>query len=38
MTDPVLDLRGVRKAFGPVTAVAGVDLVVAEHELVALVE
>jgi iron(III) transport system ATP-binding protein len=37
MTDPVLDLRGVHKAFGPITAVAGVDLVVAEQELVALV-
>ena len=37
MSGPVLDLRGVRKAFGPVTAVAGVDLLVAERELVALV-
>jgi len=37
MTTPVLDLRGARKAFGPVTAVDGVDLVVSEHELVALV-
>jgi iron(III) transport system ATP-binding protein len=37
VTDPILDLRGVRKAFGPVTAVAGIDLVVSAHELVALV-
>ncbi|MFL6204872.1 MAG: ABC transporter ATP-binding protein [Acidimicrobiales bacterium] len=37
MTDPVLELRGVHKAFGPVTAVAGIDLVVSAHELVALV-
>jgi iron(III) transport system ATP-binding protein len=33
----VLGLRGVRKAFGGVAAVAGVDLEVGEHELVALV-
>jgi iron(III) transport system ATP-binding protein len=33
----VLDVRGVRKAFGAVDAVAGVDLTVAEHEIVALV-
>jgi iron(III) transport system ATP-binding protein len=37
VTAPVLDIRGVRKAFGRIAAVAGVDLVVAEHELVALV-
>ena len=37
MTEPVLTLRGVHKAFGQVTAVAGVDLAVADHELVALV-
>jgi iron(III) transport system ATP-binding protein len=33
----VLDVRGVRKAFGGVAAVDGVDLTVADHELVALV-
>jgi iron(III) transport system ATP-binding protein len=33
----VLELRGVRKSYGPVAAVDGVDLDVAEHELVALV-
>jgi iron(III) transport system ATP-binding protein len=33
----VLELRGVRKAYGAVTAVDGVDLDVAEHELIALV-
>ena len=37
MTGPVLTLRGVHKAFGEVTAVAGVDLAVSDHELVALV-
>jgi iron(III) transport system ATP-binding protein len=37
VTEPVLGLRGVRKAFGPVAAVAGVDLTVSDHELVALV-
>jgi iron(III) transport system ATP-binding protein len=37
VTEPVLDVRGVRKAYGAVTAVDGVDLTVSEHELVALV-
>jgi iron(III) transport system ATP-binding protein len=37
VTDFVLELTGVRKAFGRVTAVDGIDLTVAEHELVALV-
>jgi iron(III) transport system ATP-binding protein len=37
MTDPVLDLRRVRRSFGSIAAVAGVDLVVGEQELVALV-
>ena len=37
MTEPVLALRGVHKAFGDVVAVAGVDLDVSDHELVALV-
>ena len=37
VTEPVLALRGVHKAFGDVTAVAGVDLAVSDHELVALV-
>jgi lipooligosaccharide transport system ATP-binding protein len=26
MTDPAISLRGVRKSFGPITAVAGIDL------------
>ena len=33
MTEPVLELRGVRKAFGDVAAVDDVDLAVADHEL-----
>ena len=37
MSDAVLELRDVTKAFGAVDAVAGVDLTVADHELVALV-
>ena len=37
MTTSVLDVRGVHKAYGGVVAVAGADLTVAEHEIVALV-
>lgn len=37
MSDAVLEVRGARKAFGAVDAVAGVDLTVADHEIVALV-
>jgi len=33
---PLIDLRGLAKAFGPVRAVTGVDLVVARGELVGL--
>jgi iron(III) transport system ATP-binding protein len=37
VSDAVLEVRGARKAFGSVDAVAGVDLTVADHEIVALV-
>jgi iron(III) transport system ATP-binding protein len=37
MSEPVLEVRAVRKAYGRVAAVDGVDLTIAEHELVALV-
>ena len=37
MIAPALDVRGARKAFGAVAAVDGVDLAVADHEVVALV-
>jgi polar amino acid transport system ATP-binding protein len=35
--DPVLELRGVTKAFGPREVLRGVDLTVSEHEAVALI-
>ena len=37
MTAPVLSCRGVRKVFGPTTVLDGLDLDVAEHEVVALI-
>ena len=37
MSDPVLDVRAVHKSYGGAAAVAGVDLTVTDHELVALV-
>ncbi len=37
MIPPALDVRGARKVFGAVAAVDGVDLAVADHEVVALV-
>jgi iron(III) transport system ATP-binding protein len=37
MTTPVLEMRAVRKRYGAVTAVDGVDLTVSGHEIVALV-
>ena len=37
MTATVLELRAVRKVYGRIAAVDGVDLTVADHELVALV-
>jgi ABC-type lipoprotein export system ATPase subunit len=37
VSDPVLDVRDVHKSYGGAAAVAGVDLAVADHELVALV-
>ena len=37
MTDPVLRLQGVRKRFGEVDVLGGVDLEVAPHEVVALI-
>jgi len=37
MSDAVLVMRGVRKRYGAVTAVDGVDLTVSDHEIVALV-
>ena len=36
MSDHVLELHGVRKSFGSLVAVDGVDLTVSEHELVAI--
>jgi polar amino acid transport system ATP-binding protein len=37
MSDPVIELRGVTKAFGDAEALRGIDLAVAEHEAVALI-
>ena len=37
MTDPVLDVRGVVKAFGANQVLRGVDLAVGEHRVVALI-
>ena len=37
MTAPVVEARGVSKAFGEVTVLGGIDLVVAEHEAVVLI-
>ncbi len=37
MTDAVLDLRAVRKSFGPVTAIDDLDLAVVAQELLAVV-
>jgi polar amino acid transport system ATP-binding protein len=37
MSTPVLEVRGVTKAFGERQVLAGVDLTVAEHEAVALI-
>ena len=37
MSGPVLDIRGASKAFGDTAAVAGVDMTIGDHELVALV-
>jgi polar amino acid transport system ATP-binding protein len=36
-TAPVLELRGVTKAFGELEVLAGIDLAVAEHEAVAVI-
>src|SRR5215204_2765053 len=37
MSPPVLEIRGVTKAFGDLEVLKGVDLEVAEHEAVALI-
>jgi len=37
MTEPVLRLVGVHKAFGPLEVLRGIDLVVAEHEVICLI-
>ncbi len=37
MTPPVLEVRGVTKAFGDTAVLKGIDLAVAEHEAVALI-
>ncbi|MCW2583876.1 MAG: ABC-type transporter, ATPase subunit [Klenkia sp.] len=37
MTEPVLDVRGVVKAFGDDVVLRGVDLAVGEHQVVALI-
>ncbi len=37
MTPPVLEVRGVTKAFGETPVLKGIDLAVAEHEAVALI-
>lgn len=37
MTPPVLEVRGVTKAFGDTAVLRGIDLAVAEHEAVALI-
>ena len=37
MTEPVLDVRGVVKAFGDNVVLRGVDLAVGEHQVVALI-
>ena len=37
MSSPVLELRGVTKAYGDHEVLAGIDLAVGEHEAVALI-
>jgi polar amino acid transport system ATP-binding protein len=37
MTEPVVEVRGVTKAFGDAPVLRGIDLVVREHEAVALI-
>jgi polar amino acid transport system ATP-binding protein len=37
VSDPVVELRGVTKAFGELEVLRGIDLAVAEHEAVALI-
>lgn len=37
MTEPVLDVRGLAKRYGSHVVLSGVDLVVGEHEVVALI-
>ncbi len=37
MSSPVLELRGVTKAFGEMEVLRGIDLAIAEHEAVALI-
>jgi polar amino acid transport system ATP-binding protein len=37
VSDPVLELRGVTKSFGPLEVLTGIDLELAEHESVALI-